>query len=305
MDSPAIVYLMQLAPSSRPTQANALRRAAEAFGVHVSEVRWHEIDYAQMAILRAWVAEPTRYAPASANKILMAVKAVLACCVKMKAMSRDAFEDAKVARVHGRREVAGRALEAHEMRALFGAAAAVGGHLGARHAATLALCYGCGLRRAEAVSLRFEQFDRGAKTVRLVGKGNVERLIPVPDGAVRAIDAWIAYRGREPGFLLCSIARAPWRPMVRHRMEPSSIYKVIETLARRAGIGHLSPHDLRRTYLGDLLDAGADLATAQALAGHVEPGTTARYDRRPLRARADAVAKLVVPFDGGAADHPR
>ncbi|MGW6500259.1 tyrosine-type recombinase/integrase [Nonomuraea angiospora] len=56
------------------------------------------------------------------------------------------------------------------------------------------------------------------------------------------------------------------------------------------------PHDhFRRTFIGELLDAGVDLATAQALVGHASPATTARYDRRPERTRRAAVDKLGTP----------
>jgi integrase len=54
-------------------------------------------------------------------------------------------------------------------------------------------------------------------------------------------------------------------------------------------------HDFRRTFIGELLDAGVDLATAQALVGHSSPATTARYDRRPEKTRREAVNRLRLP----------
>jgi site-specific recombinase XerD len=73
---------------------------------------------------------------------------------------------------------------------------------------------------------------------------------------------------------------------------------MLQKRAHEARVKSFSPHDLRRTFVSDLLDAGADIATVAKMAGHASVNTTARYDRRPEDAKRKASGLLHVPYRG-------
>jgi integrase/recombinase XerD len=151
------------------------------------------------------------------------------------------------------------------------------------------------LRRAEAVALDVADYDRskGVVTVRR-GKGGKFREVPLPRGARAAIEAWLAVRGNEAGPVIVP-ATAKGKITIR-RMSAQAVYAARGRLVRSSGIATFAPHDLRRSFVSSLLDAGADLSIVQKLAGHQQISTTSIYDCRGDAAKAAAAELLVVPF---------
>jgi site-specific recombinase XerD len=86
------------------------------------------------------------------------------------------------------------------------------------------------------------------------------------------------------------------RPLVNRRMTDQAVLLLLRRRATQAKVATFTPHDLRRSFISDLLDAGADMVTVQKLAGHANVQTTARYDRRGEEAKRRAVELLRVPF---------
>lgn len=299
---PVAVYLAGLSPASRRTMRGALRVIATLLTPEADEqtLAWASLDYAETSAIRASVA--ARFAPATANRMLAAMRGVLRAAFKLGRMSSDQMTRAcSVAPARGIRLPKGRALSEAELRALFASCdrATVGG---ARNAALLGVLYGVGLRRAEIVALDLADFDAAAGTLLVRGKGNKERRGFVSRGSRQALDGWLAVRGQEPGPLFLPVGRRG--TIERRRLSDQAVAQLVRRLARRAKVARFSPHDVRRTFIGDLLDAGVDLPTVQALAGHSSPATTAGYDRRGDRARRRASELLHVPVYQGPCGQP-
>lgn len=288
-DSPVFVYLTGLGSGSRPTQIGALRHVATFLGhASIASCPWHELGVAEVGAARSWLAE--KFAPSTANRCMSAVRGVLHAAARLGLVTYERVHGVcDLEPIPGRSAPAGRALEPDELRALLSTLLERDTLSSLRTAAALGLCYGAGLRRAEAVGLELRQLHREIGALRVWGKGGVERLIPLPEVTQRVLAAWVTHRGNGAGWLLCRIDHGV---QPSERVHASNLYSWFGSAARAAGVAPFSPHDLRRTYAGDLLDSGADLASVQALLGHSDPATTVRYDRRPARAREAAVKAL-------------
>jgi integrase/recombinase XerC len=293
--NPAAVYVAGYpSGNSKRTMIGALDRIAEVLGMSREQVPWHLLRAQHTQAIRAELA--AKYAPASANLFLTAMKGVLRQAWRLGLISTDDYEKARDFKpIHGERLPSGRNISKQEMQTLFKLCSG-NGVRGVRDAAILALLYGAGLRRHEATSLNLDQYDPNLRQLTVIGKGNKERVVPLPVGSATHVDRWIKLRGLEPGPLLYPMCRGGC--FVARRMTDGVTGDVLERLYKLAGFNKITPHDMRRTFVGDMLDAGADISSVQQIVGHAVTSTTQRYDRRPDAAKRKAADLLDVPvFD--------
>lgn len=292
-ENPAAVYIASLAPGSRPAMQRALDVIAQLVtqddGATAVNLPWGALRFQHTAAIRAALAG--RYSHATANKTLSALRGVLKTAWRLGQMSAEDYHTAaSVENVKGETIPAGRSITQGELGALLNTCGQDAG--GIRDAAMISLLYACGLRRAELVNLQLADYDADAGVFRVKGKRNKERLVPVVNGAARALGDWLTVRGDKAGALFVGTSNR----QRGGKLTATAVYKMLQARAAQAGIARMSCHDFRRTFVGDLLDAGADIVTVQKMAGHANVETTARYDRRDEKAKLRAAQKLHVPY---------
>lgn len=146
-----------------------------------------------------------------------------------------------------------------------------------RDAAMLELLYAAALRVSELCGIDLDDLDRSARTVRVLGKGAKERVVPYGAPAADAVDAYLV-RARPVLAARGSPSPALFLGARGARLGPRAVYDVVRrTLGPALGTDAIGPHALRHSAATHLLDGGADLRSVQELLGHASLGTTQIY----------------------------
>lgn len=139
-----------------------------------------------------------------------------------------------------------------------------------RDAAILEMFYSTGVRISELAGMNVEDVDVYTETVRVLGKGRKQRLCPMGDPAVRAVQRYRSKAGVHEGPL--------FRSKVGKRMTTQAITDIVRKYCRLAGVPvNVTPHKFRHSFATHLLDNGADLRSVQELLGHASLSTTQIY----------------------------
>lgn len=294
---PGAVYLAQLKQSSRRPQKQALDLIASLLTGSTTDcltLNWSAIRYQHTAAVRGRLLD--KYAPATANRILSALRGVLEQTWLLGQMSaEDYHRAARLSPVIGETLPAGRELLAEEIAALIQNCIEDESPIGIRDSAIISILFGAGLRREEITKLDLDDYNPEDANLVIRGKRSKQRFTYLGDGALAALMNWLDLRGEYAGPLFVP---AKSNATLRHgcRLSPQSIYYLLKIRAQRAGVKPFSPHDLRRTFISRLLDAAVDIAIVAKMAGHSNIQTTARYDRRPEETKKRAAQLLQIPY---------
>ncbi|MFD9948789.1 tyrosine-type recombinase/integrase [Nonomuraea sp. NPDC059023] len=313
--NPYWVYIDSLASAnSRRTMRGNLDRLARilagyepddpaAAAITGEQAPWHLLDYAHTTKLRARLVEKIDRGDWQAKHVnhhLVALRRVLKEAWRLGIMQPDVYQRARdIQNVDESRLPAGAHVPDEALAAALAECEEDESAAGRRDAALLAVLFTTGCRREEIATMVLADYDPADRSIRVVGKRNKQRMVYLTRDACAFLEAWLAVRGSKPGPLFFGYFKGAKKVRMRGgRPQHLSGQAIADIFARRlkeAGAVRRTPHDLRRTFIGNLLDEGVDLATAQALAGHSSPVTTSRYDRRPDRTRQEAVDRLTLP----------
>jgi site-specific recombinase XerD len=266
-----------------------LHRIANLICPHLnaSTVRWHLLRYSDTLEIRHRLTET--YAPATCRLALSALRGVLREAWRLGQLSREEYERAiDLPAIRGTHKRLHPLIDPHRIRQLFSHPSTDSSPRTLRDLAILAILYGAGLRRAELSALSLDDVEED--TLAVCGKGRQYRLVFLPKQACELLSRWIDLRGQEAGPLFVRIHR--FGKLTTQPLSTEAIARIVRKRAVEAGIGILTPHDLRRAMATHLLGNGVDLLFVQKILRHRSVSTTASYDHRTEHAQHAAIEAL-------------
>ena len=288
-----------------PGSQQTMVRALEAFARLSSNGDCQAVNYPwelltdELVVEELWRDVIGHRSRNTALKWATAIRVMLSCCRRVGLLTHDellhasAFETTNGGKVL---KPAGHYLSEESVNALLDACSH-GGTGGAavriRDHALVAVLASSAVRSVEITGLEVDNLVLGEHRLDLaITKGSRPREAWLHPVAIEALEAWLAIRGRAPGPLFVPLSRTG-RPMVdRGALSYHQVWRIVRRRAAEAGLGAVTPHDLRRFVVTTLLANGHDLLLVCRIAGHVRPETTAGYDRRPAAAQREAVESL-------------
>ena len=284
------IYLDSLAPTGRKSMKTLLHQCASILG-HEKPIEifdWSTLTFEKVHLIRSVFTE-AGYAISSINLALAGLKGVAKTAFNLGQIDADSLlRINSIKTLKGNATRIGRRLTNIEIiKLLEGCNKIPYPTARSRDRAILLVGIGAGLRCSEICSLNVGDIDikNGVLTV-LEGKGRKHRQIFLAAEVVEALKEWKQYSHNSNDALFCKIIKNG--KVMDNRLSSSGLDYMLTSLQALSGVEKFTPHDLRRTFITQLLEKGVDLNTVRQLAGHSDVSTTTRYDKRDIEWQKEA-----------------
>lgn len=261
-----------------------LNQTAKFFGwTDLDQCQWEKIHYPEIIFMRNRMSDAGN-SPSTINLRISILKGVA-----FQSWTQGLIDDhtwmtiKSIKGVRGSRVEKGRALQAKEMAKLVFHCENEKTLIGIRDAAIFMLGAGCSFRRAEIVNLRLDGVDKVNRSVRVIGKGNKERLVLCSDTVWEYLSECLSYRKKTLSVGIPNVFFPIYKGTHIDTSRPlteSAIYAMLRKCASESEVQAFTPHDLRRTFATRLFENGNDANVVRENMGHSSILTTQRYDKR-------------------------
>ncbi len=295
-NNPAVAYITRLGSlGSKRTVMSSLRIIADMLGFSgIDSCPWHELKRPHILQILFNLSEKA-LSPATQNSYLSTLKGVCEEAWMLELMSAEDYQKIyKIPSVKGSRLASGRALESKEVVALMRSCSKNSCIVSARDKAILALLIGCGLRKAEVISLKVEDINWKESSFNVIGKGNKQAKCFMPQQTLSALQNWLDLRGQHEGYIFSRILKNG--ALLNTPITGQGITYILKKRGNIAQIDSFAPHDTRRTFATRMFESGADALIVQAAMRHANLDTTRRYDFRGEK-KLKEVSQAVKFFD--------
>jgi len=292
--NPAAVFLAGCnTRNTRRAYERCLENIAQIFGTHLESLDWTAIRHPHAQAIRARLIE-VYDAAATINQHLSALRGVLEQAWLLGYMQADEYQRMinALGNITERKLPAGRHISDEEFLALL-ATCDDNKAQDIRDRAILSVLFVTGMRRSELIGLNIGDFDTEVFSLHIRNtKTKEDRLVYIGGKALAHLQYWVTLRGYDKAYdpLFCTADKR------FSRLSESTIYYIIKSRAKAAGLKPLTPHDFRRTFISNGFDnPDVDEATLASITGHRDMNSLKRYDRRGERAKKRAAQVIDIP----------
>lgn len=290
-DNPVDIYLGRLAKSGRRSMSSQLKQIAKfmKWERHLNECLFYCLSFSDLeSIKRHCIAEGK--AARTINHLIQGLRAIAKIANHLDLISDKQLKPfLTISLLNTQPSERGKALDGNDVIKLISAMKTDNSSKGKRDLALLSVLLSSGLRRSEIVKLKVQDIDFESKSVIVVkGKGNKKRVQFLPDWSFEILIEWLNCKPDKSNFAFTSTHKT----QIAKPLSTATIYQIVTHNTKNTLGFKCSPHDLRRTFVTELLNQNVDIATVSKMAGHANISTTQIYDKRGDEALIRAAKNL-------------